>query len=107
VESSKKNSIVALQEIRSSDFHNGKEEETIRMSYDLDGNGEEDYFECTYWDRWDKLFFNIILNGNILNYDGIGVDRIGILSSKTNGMHDLIYDEDNVVKWNGNEYVFD
>ena len=107
VESSKKNSIVALQEIRASDFHNGKEEETIRMSYDLDGNGEEDYFECTYWDRWDKLFFNIILNGNILNYDGIGVDRIGILSSKTNGMHDLIYDEDNVVKWNGNEYVFD
>lgn len=106
VEFAKKNSIVALQEIKASDFHNGKEEETIRMSYDLDGNGEMDYFECRYWDRWDALLFDIILNGNRLGCDNNGVSRVGVLSTKTNGMHDIIYNENDIVKWNGTEYVF-
>lgn len=106
VEFAKKNSIVALQEIKASDFHNGKEEETIRMSYDLDGNSEMDYFECRYWDRWDALLFDIILNGNRLGCDNNGVSRVGVLSTKTNGMHDIICNENDIVKWNGTEYVF-
>ena len=106
VESSKKNSIVALQEIRASDFHNGRENNTIRMSYDLDENGEEDVFECTYWDRWDNLCFKIILNGNTLDYSDYGVSRVGVLSSKTKGMHDLVCNENDIIKWNGKEYVF-
>ena len=106
VEFAKKNSIVALQEIKASDFHNGKEEETIRMSYDLDGNGEMDYLECRYWDRWDALLFDIILNGNHLGCDNNGVSRVGVLSTKTNGMHDIICNENDIIKWNGSEYVF-
>ena len=76
------------------------------MSYDLDGNGEMDYFECRYWDRWDALLFDIILNGNRLGCDNNGVSRVGVLSTKTNGMHDIIYNENDIVKWNGTEYVF-
>lgn len=107
VESSKKNSIVALQEIRSSDFHDGKEGKTIRMTFDLDENGITDFFECRYWDRWDLLLFDIILNGNSLGCDNNGVSRVGILSSKTNGVHDLICNENDIVRWNGESYDFD
>lgn len=106
VEFAKKNSIVASQEVKASDFHNGKEEETIRMNYDLDGNGEMDYFECRYWDRWDALLFDIVLNGNRLGCDNNGVSRVGVLSTKTNGMQDLICNENDIIKWNGSEYVF-
>lgn len=105
VESSKKNYIVAQKEILSSDFHNGKENDTICMSCDLDGNGLEDYINCTYWDRWDIMNFEIIFNGDVLKCPEMGVSRIGVLSSKTNGMHDLIYNEDDVVKWDGKKYV--
>ena len=107
VESSKKNSIVALKEICSSDFHNGKENKTIRMSFDLDENGIEDVFECVYWERWDKLVFKLLLNGEYSDYCHYGISRIGVLESKTKGMHDLIYDENGIAKWNGSEYVFD
>lgn len=105
VESFKKNSIVALKEILSSDFHNGKEDEMIYMSYDLDENGEMDIFECSYWDRWDALVFNIIINGDRIDFH-LGVSRLGILSTKTNGVHDLVLGEDHIVKWNGSSYDF-
>ena len=105
VESSKKNSIVVLQEIRSSDFHNGKEQEVIRMRFDLDNNG---IIECKYWERWDALNFEIILNGEYLDLSGTyGVSRIGIGAGITNGMHDLICSDDEIIKWDGNTYNFD
>ena len=104
VESTKKNSIVALQEIRSSDFHNGKENETLRMSYDLDEDGDDEIFECKYYDRWDHLSFSIIHKGNIIEFKGLHFSRVGILPSITNGFHDLICNEDDVIKWNGKEY---
>lgn len=108
VEFSKKNSIAALKEVLPSAFHNGNELETIRMSFDLDQNGQEDVFECRYWDRWDKLYFDIIFNGTPLDCGGCGgVSRIAVASTKTNGVHDLICNEDDVVKWNGSTYAFD
>ena len=52
------------------------------------------------------LLFDIILNGNRLGCDNNGVSRVGVLSTKTNGMHDIICNENDIVKWNGTEYVF-
>ena len=108
VETSKKNSITALQEIKASDFHNGKEEETITLSYDLDENGVMDNLYCTYWPRWDLLWFELELNGIIMEtkYQA-GVTRIGVLPSKTKGFYDLICNQDDIVKWNGENYDFD
>jgi hypothetical protein len=77
------------------------------MTFDLDENGITDFFECRYWDRWDLLLFDIILNGNSLGCDNNGVSRVGILSSKTNGVHDLICNENDIVIWNGESYDFD
>lgn len=107
VENSRKNSVETLQEIQSSDFHNGKEQETIRMSYDLDDNGQIDIIECTYWERWNLLFFDIILNGKSLGFGNLGVHRIAVSSNVTNGVRDLIYNENSTAKWNGTTYDFD
>lgn len=104
VESSKKNEVVAMLEIRNSDFYNGKESETISLDYNLDENGETDFIECTYWERWDKMLVDVVING-VHHSECSGVYRIGILSSETNGVNDLVLDADDIWKWNGSEYV--
>lgn len=106
VESSEKNEVVAMLEIRNKNFHNGNENETFRIDYDLDENGETDFIECTYWDRWDKIVGNMVINGiHHDEFDGLGIDRIGILQSKTNGVHDLVLDADDIWTWTGSEYA--
>lgn len=107
VESSKKNQVVAMKEIRSSDFHGGKEYDTIKISYDLDGNGVKDYIVCTYFDRWDALHYDIIFNGKSVDCTKYIVNRIGVLSSKTKGVNDLLLGFDNIVRWDGHKYIFD
>ena len=77
VESFKKQSLVAIRDIKASDFHNGKENDTITIRYDLDGNGVDDYLVCTYWERWDAVLFDIILNGEKLECAPVGVSRVG------------------------------
>ena len=103
VESSKKNSITTIKEISVQDFHNGKENETISMTYDLDGNGIMDQIDCTYWDRWDALLFNITVNGKQTEYH-TGYSRIGITENKTNGFHDLICGDNTIYRWSGEVY---
>lgn len=33
-----------------------------------------------------------------------GIKRIGVLSSKTNGVHDLVLDFDGIMIWDGRKY---
>ena len=49
-----------------------------------------------------------VLNGKEIKDDhlDVGIKRIGVLSSITNGCHDLVIDEDEIIKWNGKKYVF-
>ncbi|MCC8172007.1 MAG: hypothetical protein LIP00_09540 [Parabacteroides sp.] len=103
VESSKKQAIRAIQEIRNSDFHNGKEEEYIHMTYDLNEDGKDESISCHYWDRWDALLFDIAIDGFIYECN-TGYTRIGILESTTNGYHDLIAGDDDIFKWDGTQY---
>ena len=106
LESGNKSSLVALQEVVPSDFHDGKEENTICLYFDLDENGRDDVIECTYWARWNSVNYCVYVNGGkepVLD----GADsRIGIDSNKTNGFHNLISGKDAVCKWNGVKYVF-
>ena len=34
----------------------------------------------------------------------LGCDRVGVLASKTNGVHDLVCEQDTILRWNGTEY---
>ena len=108
VETMKKQLVVSIKELKSSDFHH-EDEKHLRLKYDLDGNGITDFFECYYWSRWGSMMIRrFVLNGNEIKDDclNVGIKRIGILSSKTNGYHDLVLDEDEIIKWNGKKYVF-
>ena len=108
VETLKKQLIVSFKELRSSDFHH-EDEKPLRLSYDLDGNGTTDYFECFYWSRWGSMIINkFVLNGKEVEDDcfNVGIKRIGVLSSTTNGYHDLVMDENSIIKWDGEKYVF-
>ncbi len=98
--------IQAPIEIRSSIFHKkgvNKEKEQI-LYYDLDNDGKKDKIICKYWDRWDSMFWHIAF-ANGKEFDAKSdARRIGVLSTKTNGVYDLVHDCGNIFKWNGKEY---
>lgn len=107
VETLKKQSIMAVKELKSSDF-NREGGKPMRLEYDLDENGITDYIECFYWSRWGSMMVeHFVLNGKEMDEPpGEGsAFRIGVLSSKTKGYHDLVFDENNIYKWNGKEYI--
>ena len=106
VESSVKPYVKALKEVWPSDFHNGREEDTIRVAFDLDENGVTDTLICYYWPKWDEVCYYVVMNGKILE-NGRSTQRIGIAKSRTKGIHDLIANEDIIIRWNGKTYEFD
>lgn len=77
------------------------------IDFDLDGDKQEDYLEISY--RRGFHGFNDFLARGIhadmsrteLNY----AKRIGILSTKTNGVHDIVVDCNTVFNWNGKRYT--
>ena len=107
VETMKLQPMVALKEINSFDFHDGKEESILKLEFDMDENGIMDYFEFYYWERWDSMLIQgFYLNDVKIQDCSMGMLRLGVLSSKTKGMHDLVIDENRIVKWDGEKYLF-
>ena len=108
VETMKLQPMVSLKEMNSYDFHDGKEYDVLRLEFDLDENGVMDYFEFSYWERWDAMMMDgLYLNGNRIQETGRGMYRLGVLSNMTKGMHDLVLDENTVITWDGEKYMFD
>lgn len=103
VESIKIDKANAIQEVIRSDFFNRNNDSTLRLTIDLDENGIEDYIDCKLWPRGNALSYSIILNGEDLMESNTGF-RIGVANSKTNGMHDLILDVNEIIKWDGEKY---
>jgi len=60
---------------------------------------------CSFGERWGEILWNVHFASGIIIEPSQGCDRIGILSSKTNGINDLVCGEDYVFKWNGKDYV--
>lgn len=107
VETMKQQPMVALKEINSFEFHNGKEESILKLEFDLDEDGVMDYFEFSFWERWDEMLMDgLYLNGREIQNFNTGMNRLGILSSMTKGMHDLVINENTVVKWDGEKYLY-
>jgi hypothetical protein len=94
----------AITELRSSDFE-GKEDEVLFMSFDLDGDGKNDKISCSYWARWGRMGNWNIRFGNGELFEGKSTPkRIGVLNSKTNNAHDIVIGCEEVLKWNGLKY---
>jgi hypothetical protein len=105
VETIKTEPISAVKELLASHFNEENGTEEITLEFDLDKNGQIDKIVAGYWFRWGVLDWRVYMNGNgkpILSSNG---KRIGVLSTTTHGVHDLINDLNIVYFWNGEEYV--
>ena len=105
VESSKKQEISVIKEVRNSDFSIEDEyDKTITMEYDLNNDGVNEEFLVKFWDRWNVVLFELTLNGKIYECS-TGGTRVGVSSIITNGYHDIVLGEDSFYKWNGKSYI--
>ena len=104
VESTKKTELVALKEIKATDFEDPDDVKELR--FDLDGDGKDDIITCTFWERWGIIqVANITFSSGIVVTDfSDGCERIGVLATKTNKIHDLVCGDDLILRWDGKTY---
>jgi hypothetical protein len=104
VEESRRKDIESLMEMRSEIFHGDGEEHSIQ--YDLDGDGRKDTIGARLWERWGRMIWTVrFANGKEFTSSGAAAcKRIGVLSTKTGGVSDLVCDQDTVLRWSGHDY---
>ena len=94
----------AIVEMRSEIFKSDAPEETHSFQYDLDGDGKKDTVTGKLWERWGRVLWTVeFANGKEFSSND-ACKRIGVLATKTNGVNDLVCDQDTVLHWNGSEY---
>lgn len=94
----------AIVEMRSEIFDIDKPEETHTFQYDLAGDGKKDTITGRLWQRWGRILWTVdFADGKKFSSDD-ACKRIGVLPTKTNGVHDLVCDQDTVLHWDGNAY---
>jgi hypothetical protein len=103
VSESRRKDMESVLEMRSEIFKDPKEEHSIE--YDLDGDGRKDRISGTFWDRWGRIIWRVhFANGKEFKTE-TACKRIGVLKTMTNGVHDLVCDQDDVYRWTGAEYA--
>ena len=106
VSASSKGMLKSVKELTSDMFPDDSDYgDTKSLIYDLDNDGREDIVWGSYWPRWRLMFLHVKFGNGKSFEGGAGYLRIGILSSKTNGVNDLVVDESTIIKWNGNNYI--
>ncbi len=105
VEESERKEIIALVELKSEDFDFQKIDEVKEILFDLDGDGIEDKIIGRLWHRWGRVVWSVSFSqGGGFESSG-GCKRVGILSTTTVNVHDIVCDHDTIYRWNGNEYI--
>ena len=78
------------------------------LGYDIDLDGNNDNLNCSYWERWGAV--TCTLHSSVLGEILIsgGCNRLGILTSVSNGMHDLVCNRSDILNWDPakEEYVY-
>ncbi|AUC76280.1 SH3 domain-containing protein [Olleya sp. Bg11-27] len=79
------------------------------LGFDINSDGTKDLLTMTYNKTVNGFSELKIRLTNKINIETIetfkrSVNRVGILESKTNGMHDLVIDCNSLFKWNGKTY---
>jgi len=80
-----------------------------RMDFDLDGDDTIDGMVCKYWSRWGAVGCDIKSSQFGEFHLSGGCDRIGILSTASNGMRDIVCGRNHVFKFDpaGPSYIYD
>lgn len=94
----------AIVEMRSEIFKTDDPGETHSFQYDLDGDGKKDTISGRLWERWGRILWTVeFANGKKFSSND-ACKRIGVLPTKTEGVNDLVCDQDTVLHWDGSEY---
>ena len=102
VEESRRKDMPSILEMRSEIFKGPNDEHSI--AYDLDGDGKKDIISGRLWERWGSIIWTVhFANGKHFETSE-ACKRIGVLTTKTYGVHDLVCDQDTVYHWTGDEY---
>ena len=104
VESKNKMPLKAIIEMKSADLENTDPDIGKKLFFDLDEDGAKDFILGKYWDRWGSMFWSVKFANGKAYETSEGIKRIGVLSSKTNGVHDLVLDFDDIIIWDGAKY---
>jgi hypothetical protein len=98
--------IASILEMRSEIFKCKDSDETHTIKYDLDGDGKKDAISGTLWGRWGRIEWKVdFADGKKFSSSNHACKRIGVLAAKTNGVHNLVCDQDTVFRWDGNKYI--
>ena len=76
-------------EVNSYEFDQDNPKLIVKTS-DLDEDQTPDQLIFRYWSTWDNVAFDVESSVNGYLNMSLGCDRLGILSSETNGMKDLV-----------------
>jgi hypothetical protein len=104
VEEHQRKNMKAVVEMRSEIFRSDKPDETHTLQYDLDGDGKKDTITGTLWERWGSILWKVEFADGKKFSSSTGCKRIGVLATKTAGVHDLVCDQDTVLHWDGSAY---
>ena len=108
VENKKKVPMSAIVELLPSDCNDELEltqNSGKKIFYDIDGDGAKDYIHGSFWYRWGLIGSWRIIFANGKKYEGKNsTGRVGVLSTRTNGVHDLVIDFDEIMIWDGKKY---
>jgi hypothetical protein len=108
VEEHRRQELKAIVEMRSEIFKNdlNDPDESHFFQYDLHGHGggKKDTIRGTLWQRWGRIMWTVeFADGKTFSSDD-ACKRIGVLPTKTSGVHDLVCDQDTVLHWTGSAY---
>lgn len=88
-----------------------EQDATRQIYFDINGDGEDEFLVFTSnsshaggWGRYvfiEKIYWS---DGRVTDHNIGGGYEITFLTSKTNGVYDILIDDIYLVKWNGNDY---
>ena len=103
VEESVRKSLIAQREMKSSEFGLNSGSQGQSLSFDLDGDGLPDVISGKPWQRWGRLWWSVSFSSGQTYDSSLACKRLGVLSTRTNGVNDLVCDQDDIlrVEWRG------
>jgi hypothetical protein len=105
VESSEVKSIQAVKELLASEMPDSIDE-SKELEFDLNADGELDKIVGTLWGRWGRIMWSVEMSsGEVAPQNDYSCKRLGVLESVTKGVHDLVCDQDTILRWNGGMYA--
>ena len=92
-----------LVEVNSYEFDQDEIKQIVKL-FDADGDQTPDKLICSFWTRWASAVCDIDSSVNGYQEMSLGCKRIGVLSSETNGMQDLVCNRFSKLIFDGTKY---